>query len=232
MNHVLMCSCDHVHMNTCVHEHMEVVLTNIAKHFGREVVFQNIALTLASGSRTAILGPNGSGKSTLLQTIGGALIPTHGSVQHSVDGKTIQQQEVYRYVSIAAPYLGLYEDLSLRQAIAFHARFKPFKQGISGSDVAAIAYLETAIDKPVLHFSSGMKQRLKLALAILSDTPLLLLDEPASNLDAQAVEWFRDLLRKHLGGRTLVVASNRQALEHDLCTNALEMDQFKAQARG
>ena len=209
---------------------MEIRLQKIAKHFGREVVFQNVSLKLATGSRTAILGPNGSGKSTLLQTIGGALIPTHGSVQHNLNGMTIDQQEVYRHVSIAAPYLGLYEDLSLRQAITFHSRFKPLKAGISVSDVAAIAYLEAAMEKPVLHFSSGMKQRLKLALAILSDTPLLLLDEPASNLDAQAVAWYRELLEQHLDGRTLVVASNRQAVEHDLCTKALEMEQFKVQA--
>lgn len=211
---------------------MEIRLQNIAKHFGREIVFQNVSLTLTSGSRTAILGPNGSGKSTLLQTIGGALIPTNGAVEHALNGKAIDPQEVYRHVSIAAPYLGLYEDLSLRQAIAFHACFKPFKPGISTTDIARIAYLDDAMDKAVLHFSSGMKQRLKLALAILSDTPLLLLDEPASNLDAQAVEWFRELLQRHLDGRTLVVASNRQALEHDLCNNALEMEHFKAQARG
>jgi len=209
---------------------MEIRLQNIAKHFGREVVFQNVDLTLASGSRTAILGPNGSGKSTLLQTFAGALIPTSGTIQHAVNGKVIDQQEIYRHVSIAAPYLGLYEDLSLDQTIAFHQRFKPFRPGISPSDVARIAYLEAALDKPVLHFSSGMKQRLKLALAILSDTPLLLLDEPASNLDAQAVEWYRELLTKHLAGRTLVVASNRQAAEHDLCTGALEMEVLKPAA--
>src|SRR5436189_4918355 len=148
---------------------MEIRLKNIAKHFGREVVFQNVNITLASGSRTAILGPNGSGKSTLLQTIAGALIPTGGTIAHMLNGNAIDQQEVYKHVSIAAPYLGLYEDLSLQQCIAFHARFKPFRPGISPADVARIAYLEASLDKPVLHFSSGMKQRLKLALAILSD---------------------------------------------------------------
>src|SRR5262245_59858045 len=124
---------------------MEIRLQNIAKHFGREVVFQSVSLTLASGSRTAILGPNGSGKSTLLQTIGGALIPTRGTVQHSLNGAAVEPQEVYRHVSIATPYLNLYEDLSLRQVIAFHARFKPLKPGISTNDVARIAYLETAM---------------------------------------------------------------------------------------
>ena len=160
---------------------MEIRLQNISKHFGREVVFQNVDLTLASGSRTAILGANGSGKSTLLQVIAGAVIPTHGTIEHRLGAKLVPQEEVYRQVAIASPYLGLYEDLSLRQTIDFHARFKPLRSGLGMKEVARIVYLENALEKPVLHFSSGMKQRLKLALAILSDTPLLLLDEPASN---------------------------------------------------
>jgi ABC-type multidrug transport system ATPase subunit len=206
---------------------MEVKLSDISKHFGREVVFRGVSRSLASGSRTAILGPNGSGKSTLLQVIGGALVPTEGTIEHRIHGRTIPQEEVYRHVSIAAPYLGLYEDLSLRQAVEFHARFKPLRAGLKPADVARIAYLDQALEKPVLHFSSGMKQRLKLALAILSDTPLLLLDEPASNLDAEAIAWYRALLGDHLSGRTLLVASNRQAAEHDLCADSVEISTFK-----
>lgn len=206
---------------------MEIRLHNISKHFGREVVFRNVDLTLASGSRTAILGANGSGKSTLLQIIAGAIIPTQGTIEHRIGDKLVPQEEVYRHVSIASPYLGLYEDLSLRQTIDFQARFKPLRSGLGVADVARIAYLDNALEKPVLHFSSGMKQRLKLALAILSDTPLLLLDEPASNLDADAVAWYRALLSEHVAGRTVLVASNRQPLEHDLCTAAIEIGAFK-----
>ena len=206
---------------------MEIELFGISKSFGREVVFRGVDLALKPGSRTAILGPNGSGKSTLLQLIGGALAPTEGKIVHSRDGAVVPFDEVYRSVSIAAPYLGLYEDLSLEQAILFHARFKPLRPGITTTDVARIAYLEHALEKSALHFSSGMKQRLKLALAILSDTPLLLLDEPASNLDAEAIAWFRELLQQHVEGRTLVIASNRQAVEHELCTATVEMTAFK-----
>lgn len=209
---------------------MELVLSDITKHFGREVVFQGLTHGLASGSRTAILGANGSGKSTLLQVLGGALTPTTGSIVHRVEGRDIPQEALYRHVSIAAPYLGLYEDLSLKQAVAFHARFKPLRKGITPAGLARIAYLEHALEKPVLNFSSGMKQRLKLALAILSDTPLLLLDEPASNLDAEAIAWYRELLRANVEGRTLVVASNRQQAEHDLCTELLEIERWKPSA--
>lgn len=210
---------------------MQIVLNGIEKRFGRETVFRGVGLTLASGSRTAILGPNGSGKSTLLQIIAGALVPTDGTVTHSLNGTPVPFDMVYRHVSIAAPYLGLYEDLSLAQAIDLHARFKPFKPGIANTVVARIAYLDHALEKPILHFSSGMKQRLKLALAILSDTPLLLLDEPASNLDADATEWFRKLLAENLEGRTLVVASNRQAVEYEACDDSMYIDGRKTLVR-
>lgn len=209
---------------------MDMVLSDIAKHFGREVVFQGVSLVLKSGSRTAILGPNGSGKSTLLQVIGGIISPTSGSISHKLEGRDVPQETLYRHVSIAAPYLGLYEDLSLEQTVEFHARFKPFRKGVAPVDVARIAHLGHAMGKPVLHFSSGMKQRLKLALAILSDTPLLLLDEPGSNLDAEAIAWFRELLDRHLEGRTLLVASNRQRQEHDMCTGTIEIDAHKPRA--
>lgn len=202
---------------------MEIALDSLVKTFGRDRVIRDARFTLAAGSRTAILGPNGSGKSTLLQLLAGALVPSSGSITHALGGKVVPADQVYRHLSIAAPYLGLYEDLSLHEAITFHARFKPLRASISEAELARIALLEHALDKPVRNFSSGMKQRLKLALAILSDTPLLLLDEPASNLDAEVTAWFRDLLRQHIGNRTLVVASNRQPAEHDLCDRALEM---------
>lgn len=207
---------------------MEVTLSGIGKTFNREVIFREVSMTLTTGSRTAILGPNGSGKSTLLQVIAGALVPSAGTVTHAFDGRPIASDAVYRHTSIAAPYLGLYEELSLRQAIRFHTRFKPLRPGLKDHDVARIAYLEHAADKPVQHFSSGMKQRLKLALAILSDTSLLLLDEPASNLDAEAIAWFRELLRDHLDERTLVVASNRQEAEHELCTSTIVLGEAAA----
>ncbi len=206
---------------------MQVTLNGTAKQFAREKVFRHADHVFAAGSRTAILGPNGSGKSTLLQVVAGALVPTAGTVEHSLSGKVIDPEHVYRHVAIAAPYLGLYEDLPLRQAIANHARFKPFHAGTSVQDVARTAYLEPHLEKPVLHFSSGMKQRLKLALAILSDTPLLLLDEPASNLDAEGIAWFRKLLEGNLAQRTLLVASNRQEEETFACTESLEISRWK-----
>lgn len=206
---------------------MRITLVQVAKQFSREKVFSGVDHVFEAGSRTALLGPNGSGKSTLLQVVAGALVPTKGTLEHALGGKPLEQERVYRKVSIAAPYLDLYEDLSLREAIATHARFKPFHAGIDVDDLARRAYLEPHLEKPVSNFSSGMKQRLKLALAILSDTPLLLLDEPATNLDAEGIAWFRELLMENLDGRTLLVASNRQAEETFACTALVEIKRWK-----
>ena len=206
---------------------MRITLHNVAKQFAREKVFSGVGHVFGPGSRTALLGPNGSGKSTLLQVVAGALVPTAGTVAHALAGRNVEQEQVYRLVSIAAPYLDLYDDLSLREALETHARFKPFRAGIDPQAVARTAYLEAHWDKPVSHFSSGMKQRLKLALAILSDTPLLLLDEPASNLDTEGIAWYRELLLVHLEGRTLLVASNRQAEETFACDRSVEVMKWK-----
>lgn len=206
---------------------MRVTLQQVSKSFGRETVIKDMDRVFESGSRTAILGPNGSGKSTLLQLIGGFSIPTKGTVTHELDGKVIEQEHVYRHISIAAPYMSLYEELSLREAIASHRRFKPLRGNLSLEEVARIALLEKHLDKPVRDFSSGMKQRLKLALAVLSDTALLLLDEPTSNLDSNGSGWFRELLEKNIGGRTLMVASNRQEVEIAMCGAMVDVERWK-----
>lgn len=211
---------------------MEVALRSVTRSFGREVVFRGVDHVLAPGSRTALLGPNGSGKSTLLQVIGGALSATSGTVTHQLNGRVIDPEAVYRHVAFATPYLGLYEDLSLRDTLAFHRRFKPFRPGITDEDVARAAYLHQELDKPVRQFSSGMKQRLKLVLALMSDVPLLLLDEPTSNLDARGIAWYGDLLQAQAEGRTLVVASNRVEAETALCTAQLDVLAWKPGTRG
>ncbi len=206
---------------------MEVTFHNVARHFGKEIVLSGMDLALEAGSRTALLGPNGSGKSTFLLLVAGALEPTSGTVAYRLKGAALPQEDLYRHIAIAAPYLGLYEDLTLREALLTHARFKTFLPGLDPLGVARQAYLDEALDKPLRNFSSGMKQRLKLALAILSDTPLLLLDEPTSNLDAAATAWYRELVEEHARGRTLLVCSNHQPREYDLCTKVLDIEAYK-----
>lgn len=202
-------------------------ISNLHARIEGKDILKGLQLEVKPGEVHAIMGPNGSGKSTLLQVVAGALVPTKGQVEHRLAGRKVSQEDVYRLVSMAAPYLDLYDDLPLSAVIATHARFKPLRAGISLAEVARAAYLEPHWEKPVSNFSSGMRQRLKLALAILSDTPLLLLDEPGTNLDAEGLGWFRGLLMANLHDRTLLVASNRQAEETFACTQSVEIGHWK-----
>jgi ABC-type multidrug transport system ATPase subunit len=111
--------------------------------------------------------------------------------------------------------------------VTFHHRFRQFVDGMDTEAVIKATTLSKNRNKPIRYFSSGMKQRVKLALAILSDTPLLLLDEPASNLDLAGIEWYRNLVARHRNDRIVIVCSNSQPQEHDFCGSSILIDNYK-----
>ncbi|MCW3102863.1 MAG: transporter ATP-binding protein [Bacteroidetes bacterium] len=177
-----------------------------------------------------ILGSNGSGKSTLLQVIAGSMIPSEGEVLFRdpfSEKKNIPEEDAYKYVSYAAPYLELFDEFTLRESIEFQAQFKPFRKGLTTKEIISITDLEKAKDKPLKYYSSGMRQRVRLALAVLADTPLLLLDEPASNLDKKAIGWYQELVGNHAQNRMVIVASNQQEYEYPFCNKELKVEDYK-----
>lgn len=206
---------------------MQASLENIGKKFGREWIFRGVNHVFHPGKSTVILGANGSGKSTLLQVISGSLVEGEGKVRYSTGGKDIPQEEVYRHVSIAAPYLDLNDDFTLKESISFHGKFKNWRSGIQEKDLLGISGLSHAADKQIKHFSSGMRMRVRLLLAVLSDTSLLLLDEPCSNLDQAGCEWYGKLVTDHASDRTIIVCSNQVKEEFFFCTEELRMERFK-----
>jgi len=171
---------------------MEVVLHNVSKRFRFEWIFKGIDFTFQAGQRYAILGPNGSGKSTFLKILSGHLSPSKGKIEFLQNKTKLDIDHVYRHVGFAAPYIELIEDFTLKEAIIFHQKFKPFLQKLGPEDIIKILGFEHSTHKEVKYFSSGMKQRLKLALTLCSDTALLLLDEPTTNLDQQGFDWYSD----------------------------------------
>jgi ABC-type multidrug transport system ATPase subunit len=90
-----------------------------------------------------------------------------------------------------------------------------------------ITQLEKAKNKQLKYFSSGMKQRVRLALAVLCDSPLLLLDEPTSNLDKKAIDWYQQLVTDHSKNRLIIVASNQQEYEYPFCNKTLMVEDYK-----
>jgi len=205
---------------------ISITLNKVGRRFNRDWIFRGIDYTFTSGESYAILGPNGSGKSTLLQVLNGSLSPSTGDISFLNNETKIDIETVFNYLSLAAPYLELIEEFSLEEVIDFHFKFKPYKAGISKESLIELLSLPGSKSKLVRYFSSGMKQRLKLALAFCSDTPMLMLDEPTSNLDTQGVDWYLSLVERFAEGRLTIVCSNQQH-EYSFCRHCLSIADYK-----
>ena len=205
---------------------LTITLKNVGRRFNRDWIFRGIDYTFSQGETYAILGSNGSGKSTLLAILNGSLAPSKGEIEYTNDGKKVEVTEVFNYLSIAAPYLELIEEFSLNEMIDFHFRFKNYKPGTDKAAIVALLNLPGSANKLIKYFSSGMKQRLKLALAFCADTPILMLDEPTSNLDAQGVEWYLSLVQQFAAGRLTIICSNQEH-EYNFCQRHLSITAYK-----
>lgn len=205
---------------------MDIKLLNVAKRYRFEWIFRNINYTFNSENSYAVLGANGAGKSTFLKILSGHLSPSKGKIEFNKNGIAIEQDLVYRKVSYAAPYIDLIEELTLVEAINFHQKFKPFLNNLQVSDLEDLLQFSKSSHKEVKYFSSGMKQRLKLVLAICSDADILLLDEPTTNLDKQGMRWYLDLIEKFGKNRLVIVASNVET-DYGFCKKQLNIQDYK-----
>lgn len=205
---------------------MHIILEQIGRRFNREWIFKKIDFSFKSGQSYAILGINGSGKSTLLQVISGSLSPSTGKLLYTLNDKEISVESVFKELSIAAPYLELIEEFSLIEVLNFHFQFKKRMDNLTNEDLIALLNMDASKNKQLKYFSSGMKQRVKLVLAFCAATPLLLLDEPTSNLDEQGVDWYKELVTRFTRNKLVIVCSN-QAHEYDFCTHQLNIADYK-----
>ena len=208
---------------------MQIAVTGLGKRFQRDWIFRGLTHVFEPGTATAILGPNGSGKSTLLNTISGQLLASEGTLAYAYGGRPVPVEEVPPLLAYCAPYLELIEELTLTELLQFHTRFKPLRPGVSPVRLIELMYLEKSRHKLIRDFSSGMKQRLKLGLALYAAAPLLLLDEPTTNLDRTGVDWYREHVHATAPGRLVLVSSNVPE-EYDFCQQQLSVTDFGAQA--
>lgn len=220
---------------------MKISLINAGKRYNREWVFRNVHYTFTAGSAYAITGSNGSGKSTLLQCLAGALLLSEGTLHYdpsppvtsNTEAAVAQQatplpvlENWHEYMALTAPYLELIEEFTPLEFLRFHAQFKPFLKGMHAETIMEEMKLTPHKNKPISLFSSGMKQRLKLAQAIFSDVPVILLDEPCTNLDHDSIKDYQQLIGKYGSDRLVIVSSNEPA-EYTFCTHVLQMANFK-----
>jgi len=205
---------------------MKISLSDAGKRFNRDWIFRHLTFNFESSNSYAITGPNGSGKSTLLQLLAGAIDPSEGKIEWYINGNKIEEGKIYQQIAICAPYLELIEEMTANEFLQFHCRFKPFLQGIGNEQILSIIGLAKAAQKQIRYYSSGMKQRLKLAQAIFSDTPVVLLDEPCTNLDEAGFQLYNLLLNDYCRNRLVIVSSNDKA-EYSFCREVINISDYK-----
>ncbi len=206
---------------------IDIKLSGAGKKFGREWIFRKVNLDIAAGQKIAILGLNGSGKSTLLQALTGYLTLNEGELTYSINQEKIEDEKLYSYISLASPYLELVEDFTLKEQIEHTAFYKAFLNNLTTEQIVELSGLTAHKDKYIKLFSSGMKQRLKLTLAILADAPILFLDEPTTNLDATVIDWYKNMIANYALDKTIVVCSNSIKDEYSFCDKVITMEDFK-----
>lgn len=227
---------------------MTISLSDVSKRFNRDWIFRKFSYHFTSDHQYAITGPNGSGKSTLLQVIGGAIAVSEGeiwyrggslepgvrsqrqetSIQHPASSiqQNIPTDEAFKFISIAAPYLEVIEEMTALEFLKFHHKFKPLLPGCDIQKILSIVGLERSARKQIRYYSSGMKQRIKLAQAIFSNTPVVLLDEPCTNLDAEGVQLYQALIKDYCRNRLVIVSSN-DIQEYDFCDQQISILDYK-----
>jgi len=204
---------------------LKIDLKDAGRRFNKEWIFRNFTYSFHSAGKYAVLGPNGSGKSTLLSVILGSLAPSEGTILYTGE-QEIPVEKIYKQISFAAPYLDLVEEFTLQETIDFHFKFKNFHPNIDAVQLMDLLGLGSAQDKALKYFSSGMKQRTKLALACCTDTPILLLDEPTSNLDRQGMAWYHELISRFSTDRLVFVGSNQEE-EYSFCEHQIQIMDYK-----
>ncbi|KAA9339676.1 ABC transporter ATP-binding protein [Hymenobacter busanensis] len=204
---------------------MRIEAHGLGKRFGRDWIFRDLTYAFEPGSATALLGPNGAGKSTLLQVLAAYTLPSAGELRYTVNSRAVRPEEVAMQLALCAPYLELIEELTLQEQLQFHTRFRPLRAGLSPAQLIELLQLGNARHKLIRDFSSGMKQRVKLGLALYTDAPLLLLDEPTTNLDRAGVAWYHEHVAATTAGRTVLVSSNVEE-EYAFCGARLLVTDF------
>ena len=205
---------------------MTISLSDTGKRFNRDWVFRHFSQTFHSGLSYALTGPNGSGKSTLLQVLGGAMMHSEGDCTWTKNDKKIESEQVYQHVSICAPYVEVVEEMTFAEFLDFHQVFKPFIAGADTSSVINRMGLQHAAGKQIRYYSSGMKQRVKLAQCIFSDTSIVLLDEPCTNLDAAGIALYHSLIQEYCQQRLVIVGSNDE-VEYQFCKEHILLTDYK-----
>ena len=206
---------------------MSIELTNLGKRFNQDWIFRNLNYCFTYPGKYAITGPNGSGKSTLLRIISGGIIYNEGQiVYYDTERNVLAPEKMYQRLSLAAPYLELIEEMTLLEFFSFHQKMKGWLENREAREIINNLSLKSAAHKQIRYFSSGMKQRVKLGQAIFSKVPVVLLDEPLTNLDEAGIELYHSLVANFCADRMVIVSSNDKK-EYSFCKEVIDIKMYK-----
>lgn len=210
---------------------VKLITKDLEKSFLNKVIFRNVNLDLKTGNSLAITGRNGSGKSTLLKVLANLIKPNKGKVTVTDEGKEIITDKVYTYFGMIAPYINLYDELTAYENLEFFYDLKcRDKSGPDKNDRLKEIFNEINLysrrNDEVKNFSSGMKQRVKLAFAIINNPRILLMDEPRTNLDAEGIDLVYKIAHKQKENGILIVATNEPE-DTNLCDEIISIEDYK-----
>lgn len=203
---------------------MELILENLGKKYEGNWIFRNVDLSVPSGSRLLITGKNGSGKSTLAKAIAGLILPSEGKIHYKIQSNILTEDNAYKSIQLSGPYIDLVEDFTLEEFLHFHTKFKTFHLPVN--EIIELGYFSEHRTKYIRNFSSGMKQRVKLLVSLLTDVPFTILDEPTANLDEKGTAWYHNLVAKFGANKTIVVCSNSPLIDAQFCTQSINIEDY------
>lgn len=204
---------------------MLLSLKNISKKYRREWIFKNISYDFLFGNIYGLSGYNGSGKSTLLKIISGQLIPSKGEVQIIKQERELEKENFFKEFNYIAPYVDLIEEYTIDELIQFLIKTGIISKNYNLNSFLNYTELKNTDDKFIKDFSSGMKQKLKLGIGLISKRPILILDEPTTNLDQKAKEWFYQKLNEQKEKLILIASNEKSDLAN--CSTILSIEEYK-----
>ena len=204
-----------------------VELNNLVKYFGRRLIFDGINFSFSSKHVYGISGPNGSGKSTLVKIIANLISSTRGKVIHKNNLNEIEPFKLHNQIGFVSPYLFLYDEFTAEENLIHFSNIRGISFNKERSDylLNELKLIDRKSDL-VRGYSSGMKQRLKFIFALLHQPPLIILDEPTSNLDNSGKEKVYELIKKEVENNLVIIASNEDS-DITLCSQVIELEKFK-----
>lgn len=208
---------------------INLICNDITKKYNGKVIFKNVNINLTEKSSLVITGRNGSGKSTLLKVISRLIRLDKGSIELKINNEKIPAEKYFSKIGFFSPYINLYDELTGWENLDF---FYDLKVAGKNNKNEKIKYLLEKVglfnrrNDLIRNYSSGMRQRLKLAFSVLNSPQLLLMDEPRTNLDEEGISVIYSIAEEQKERGILILATN-EAEDTALCSSSLNIENYK-----